>query len=253
MGAAFLLLYAIGFHYIIADMESSPFMGTDEMDLPLTFLTLAGLLVSNFLLIVLSVLVSVAAISSEIDNHTIDAIITKPIRRWEVVLGKWVGFAFMILVGVILMPGGILLIVYLRSGFQLNHVPAGLGLMYLEGLVMMTVAIAGGIRLSTMANGALSFMLYGLAFIGSWVEQIGALLRNETAVDIGIISSLISPTEILWRKASSMMQPAILSGVDFAGPFAVASQPNDEMILYAIFYIVVLLGFALWSFTRRDL
>ncbi len=252
MGIGFLLLFGVGLHYIMLDMEQ--FMtDPEEYQIPLTFLTLAGLLVSNFLVIVLSVLISVASISSEIDNHTIDAIITKPIRRWEVALGKWLGYAIMILAGALLLPGGIMIIVFLRVDFALNNVAAGLGLFYLEGLVMMTVAIAGGTRLSTMANGALSFMLYGIAFIGSWVEQIGAMLKNEAAVNIGIISSLLSPTEVLWRKASSVMQPNLMNGVNFAGPFAIASQPNSTMILYAVIYTLFFLGLAMWSFSRRDL
>lgn len=251
MGLAFLLLFGTGFHFIYQEFEAAG--NPQDESFALTFLTLAGLYVSNFLIIMLSVLISVSTISGEIDTHTIDAVITKPIRRWEVVLGKWLGFAFMILVGVLLLPGGILLIVYLRSGFTMANVPAGLAFMVLEGLIIMTVSIAGGTRLSTLANGALAFMLYGVAFIGGWVEQIGALLRNETAVDLGILSSLILPSEVMWKKASTMFQPSAAGGLEFAGPFSVVSQPSNAMVVYAVVYVVVFLLAALWSFSRRDL
>jgi ABC-type transport system involved in multi-copper enzyme maturation permease subunit len=252
MGLAFLLLFGVGFHYIILDFERFPTEGA-EFDIPITFLTLAGLMATNFLVVILSVLMSVAIISSEIDNHTIDALITKPIYRWEVILGKWLGLAFMIFCGVLLLPGGVLAVVYLRAGITLNNVLPGLALMFLEGLVMMTVTVAGGTRLSTLANGALALMLYGLGFVGSWVEQVGALLRNETAVNIGIFSSLLSPTEILWRKASALFQPSVRLGDNFAGPFAIGSEPNSVMIGYAVGYLVVFLLFGLWSFQRRDI
>ncbi len=251
MGLAFLTLFGTGFHFIYQEFQAEG--NPQDATFAFTFLTLAGLYVSNFLIIMLSVLISVSTISGEIDTHTIDTLITKPIRRWEVVLGKWLGFAFMILVGVLLLPGGILLFVYLRSGFSMLNVPAGLAFMYLEGLIIMTVSIAGGTRLSTLANGALAFMLYGVAFIGGWVEQIGALLRNETAVDLGILSSLILPSEIMWKKASTMFQPNVMSGMEFAGPFSVVSQPSNAMVVYAIFYVVIFLLAALWSFSRRDL
>ena len=89
--------------------------------------------------------------------------------------------------------------------------------------------------------------------MGGWVEQIGALFRNEAAVDIGIVTSLIMPSEILWKKALTLFQPGLASMPFSAGPFAVASQPSDLMIVYGVVYTAVLLLFAMWSFSRRDL
>jgi ABC-type transport system involved in multi-copper enzyme maturation permease subunit len=201
-----------------------------------------------------SVLTSVATISGEIESHTVESLLTKPIKRWQLVLGKWLGFAAIILAYVLLMPGGILLVVYLRSGFTLSNVAAGLLLIYLEGLVAMSITIAGGTRLSTLANGALAFMLFGLAFVGGWVEQIGAFLRNEMAVNIGIVASLLMPSEVLWKKASTIMEPRTALGLDdLAGPFTVASQPSDLMIAYAVVYMAAAVGLGIFLFTRRDI
>ena len=128
-----------------------------------------------------------------------------------------------------------------------------MALMVMQGLLLLSLTIAGGTRLSSLANGVMAFMLYGVAFIGGWVEQIGAMLRNETAVDIGIIASLLMPSEVLWKKAFALFQPAFASNPLMAGPFAVGSQPSDLMLWYAVGYIVALLGLALWSFSARDL
>ena len=114
-----------------------------------------------------------ASISSEIDTHVIDTIVTKPVRRWEIVLGKWLGFAIMIAVYASFMASGILAISYFRTGLRLSNLPAGVALIILNGLIVMTISIAGGTRLSTLANGVVAFMLYGIAFIGTWVENIG--------------------------------------------------------------------------------
>lgn len=251
MGLLFLVVFGLGFHFIYVDITEN--LTPEEFDFPFTFLTLAGLYATNFLVIMVAVLVSVATISGEVESHTIESLITKPVRRWEIVLGKWVGFAAIIFVYVLLLPGGILTFVYLRAGVTMNDVPIGLALIYLEGLVGLTVSMVGGTRLSTLANGALAFMLYGVAFVGGWVETVGALLRNETAVDLGIVASLIMPSETLWRKASAILEPRLVSGFEFAGPFAVSSQPSTAMIFYAFFYTVILLLLALWSFSRRDL
>jgi ABC-type transport system involved in multi-copper enzyme maturation permease subunit len=195
----------------------------------------------------------VATISGEIESYTIESLLTKPIYRWELVTGKWLGYAIVIFFYVLLMPGGVMLIVFLRAGFALENVIPGLALIYLGGLLALTVSIAGGTRLSTLANGALAFMLFGIAFVGGWVEQVGAMLRNETAVDIGILSSLLMPTEILWKRASSLFEPQLVSGFEFAGPFSVTSQPSDVMMGYSLFYLVAMLVLAIWLFSRRDL
>lgn len=252
LAIGFLVVFSLGFHYLYLDV-SKHIRESAERDLIVSVLLSAGLYAINFLIIVIAVLISVTAVSGEIDSHTIEAILTKPIRRWEVVLGKWLGYAALLFVYTILLNGGIMLFVHLRAGFTVNNLWSGMGLMVLQGWVVLALSIAGGTRLSTLANGVMAFMMYGIAFIGGWVEQIGALLRNETAVDIGIATSLIMPSEILWEKALSLFEPNLTRNALDIGPFGIASQPSDLMIGYAIFYLAALLAFALVSFSRRDL
>lgn len=252
MGIAFLAIFAVGFHYILRefDLQNQPL---DEITIITGILLTAGLYATNLLVTIMAVLVSVTTISGEIDSHTIESIITKPVRRWEVVLGKWLAFAILIFLYILLLAGGLMLIVYLRAGFLFDNIPTGLALMVLQALTILSLTIAGGTRLSTLANGVLAFMLFGIALLGGWVEQIGAIFRNETAVDLGILTSLIMPTEILWKKALSLFQPDFTGSFALGGPFAVASQPSDLMIVYGVLYMAGLLGLAMWSFSRRDL
>ncbi len=251
LGIGFLLLFGTAFHYIILDVDSSQ-VDQEQRELVIGLLTTAGLYATNVLLSLIAVLISAATLSGEIDSHTIDAIITKPIRRWEVVLGKWVGFAALLIGYTLLLAGGIITVVYALSGFSVQNVLYGLALIMLQALIVLTVTMVGGTRLSTLANGTVAFMLYGVAFLGGWVEQIGALLRNETAVDIGIASSLIMPTEILSKKALTLFLPHFSSSSFFAGPFTITSQPNGMMISYAIGYLIAGIAIALFSFTHRD-
>jgi Cu-processing system permease protein len=252
MGLGLLALFGLGFHYIFLEFEEVGMRMVDTT-MAASVLLSAGLYVANFLVVVMAVLISVTAVSGEVESHTIETILTKPIRRWEWVLGKWVAFALLLSLYVLLLVGGIMLVVYARSGFAPANVGAGLGLMLLQGLTILSLTIAGGTRLSTLANGVVAFMLYGVAFIGGWVEQIGAMFRNETAVDIGIAASLIMPADVLWKKAMSLFLPEFTGSVMTGGPFAVASQPNDLMIGYALAYMVGLLLLAMWSFSGRDL
>jgi hypothetical protein len=52
---------------------------------------------------------------------------------------------------------------------------------------------AGGALFSTLTNGGMVFGLFSVAFIGGWIEQFGAFLSNQTAINIGIIASLLPP------------------------------------------------------------
>ena len=252
MGIAYLALFAAGFHYVYLQMQRDG-VSDPQAEIITGFLLTAGLYAANLLVMVIAVLVSVTTISGEIDSHTIETLITKPVRRWEVVLGKWLAFAVLLTIYVLFLAGGLMFIVYLRAGFQFRNIGFGLALMIQQALIILSLTIAGGTRLSTLANGVLAFTLYAIAFMGGWVEQIGALFRNEAAVDIGIITSLIMPSEILWKKALTLFQPTMASMPFSAGPFAVASQPSDLMVTYGAIYMVGFLLFAMWSFSRRDL
>ncbi len=252
MALSFLAIFGVGLHYIMAELERIS-MAVTEMQVATGLLLSAGLYVVNFLIIIMAVLTSVTAVSGEIDSHTIETILTKPVRRSEIILGKWLGFVGLLLFYVVMLSGGMMLVFTLRTGFRVENVLSGMALMLLQGLTLLSVTLWGGTRLSTLANGVLAFMLYGIAFIGGWIEQIGSMFQNETAVDIGIATSLIMPTEIIWKKALILFQPDVMNSFVVAGPFSVASQPTDLMIQYAVGYTAVLLLLAIYSFSRLDL
>jgi Cu-processing system permease protein len=122
----------------------------------------------------------------------------------------------------------------------------------LEGTVLLTLALAGGTRLPTLANGVTVFGLYGLAFIGGWMEQIGTMVGNAAARYVGIAASLLVPSESLWQLAAYHMQPSIARDVQI-GPFLTASVPSPAMVVWALGYVLLVLLGALRLFHTRDL
>jgi len=249
LGVLFLLLFTIGFALITSSLN--PAMSEIQRRFNYNLLLMAGLYVTHFLTVMLAIFASVDTVSGEIASHTIQAIVTKPVRRWQVLLGKWLGYAAMISLYLGLLAGGILVAAYLLVGYLPPNSMAGVALLVLEALVLLSLSLLGGTRLSTLTNGVLLFLLYGLAFIGAWVEQIGSLLQSHAAVNIGILTSLLMPVEALWRRAAYLMQPPILSGLP--SPFSGVSPPSTAMVLYALAYTALALVLAMWSFTRRDL
>jgi ABC-type transport system involved in multi-copper enzyme maturation permease subunit len=266
LGLAFVGLFALGFYFVYDDIRNSVFMefvDTEEqqamLGLVANLFLMMGMFVVNFLVVLVAILTTVGAISAEISSHTIQSIVTKPLRRSELLLGKWLGHAVMVAFYVILLTGGIILAVYLISGHSPRNVPEGLGLYILEGVVITSLSILGGTRLSTLANGVVLFMFYGLAFVGGWVEQIASLpfVNSDAAVTVGTLAGRLLPSEVLWRRASHIMAPSVSLASDFEGPppflFTFGKEPESSIVLYAVVYIVVILSLAVLSFKYRDL
>ncbi|RME46897.1 MAG: ABC transporter permease [Chloroflexi bacterium] len=252
LGFAFLALFAVGFFLVHREFTRQAASNLSELFEVTDFFLLAGLYVVNFLMIMLAVLTSVDTIAGEISSGTIHTIVTKPLRRWEVVLGKWLGLAGMLTVFTIVMSAGMMLIVWLIAGYRPPSPVQGIALMVVEGWVLLTLSILGGTRLSTLTNGVVVFMLYGLAFIAGWIEQIGAVVRNEAAVNIGIVASLLMPSEAMWKRAAYLMEPPFLRALGIH-PFSSVSTPSTAMVAYTIAYILLGLSAAIYSFQQRDL
>jgi Cu-processing system permease protein len=257
LGLLFLIVYGLGFHFITVEMEKN-LSATELLQLNeiRNFLLMAGMYVVNFLTAIMTVLTSVDTLSGEISTGTIHTIVSKPIRRWEVVMGKWLGFAGMISLYLLLMGGGVMGIIFLRSGYSAPHPMRALGLIWLNDVVLLSVSLLGGARLSTLANGVLVFGMYGIAFIGGWIEQIGSFFRDQAtsqvAVNIGIITSLLMPSEALWKRAAHELQSP-LTAVLGVSPFSAGSYPSLAMIFYALLYIALAIVLAIRQFNGRDL
>lgn len=254
LGAGFILLFSLGFGLVSSEMRNE---GMPAIIRPAaySFFLMAGLYGVHFLGVMLAIFASVDAISGEIASHTIQTIIAKPVRRWQVLFGKWLGSAAMLLIYLLLLAGGVIDSAFVQVGYLPPNVFQGLSLLVLEGLVLMSLSMLGGTRLSTMSNGVALFMLYGLAFIGAWVEQIGALFQSAAAVRVGIITSLLMPVEALWRRAAYLMQEPITAfgNYGFESPFSAFSVPSPAMVVYGIIYAIVALVLAMRAFSRRDL
>ena len=253
LGLLFLAIYGIGFNEIEKDLArqagSQGRLVAAEIH---NFFLMAGLYVVNFLTSLMTVLTSVDTLSGEISSGTIHTVVSKPVPRWQIVLGKWLGFTAMLSLYLLLMAGGVTLAGYLVADTILSHLAQGVLLMWLSILILLGVSLLGGTLLSTLANGVMVFGLFGIAFIGGWIEQFGAFLNSQAAVNVGIVTSLLLPSEAMWRRAAFDMQSPLVAAMGVS-PFASQSAPSPVMVGYALLYLFVMLGLAMRRFGRRDL
>lgn len=256
LGLIFLTVFNVGFHTIASNAfnEENPneLLGRVIIAEATNMLLLAGLYAVTFLSAAMGALLGADTISGEILSGTIQTIATKPVRRSHIVIGKWLGFSILLGAYSLLMSGGTVLSIWIQSGYVPQNIVKGLSLIYLESVLIMTLALFYSSFMSGLATGGVVFGLYGLAFIGGWVEQIGAALQNQTVVQVGIITSLLIPSEALWRRASFEMQSPISSALGFS-PFSSGSVPSPLMVGYAVVYLVIVLVAATNIFEYRDL
>ena len=256
LSLGFLGLYALGAFLAYGDFARENLARARAVDLQPTIATalgLAGLYVVNFLAGALAIFTAVGTIAGEIDSGTLHAILPKPIRRWQVLLGKWLGYAVMLVSYLALMSAGVVLIIYYSWGVLLQQPVLGVAVMALCALLLLSLTILGSTIFTTLANGIVVFMLYGVGLMGGFVEQIGSVLRNETMVNIGIVSSLIIPSDVLWKMASYSMQTRDMIAQAVVTPFFGGSPPSPAMIAYAIAYTAAAVVLAVVVFDRRDL
>lgn len=250
-GAAFLALFGVGLHYQLKDLAGRGMNPVLLKQVPGAML-MVGLYAIDLLAVVMTVLVSIDTLSGEIASGTIQAVATKPLPRWQILVGKWLGFAAMATAYLVLLTGGINAITYAMAHVTARHLPQGFALMWLEALLLLSVTFFFGTRYSTLTNGVLALGLVGLAFLGGWIEQIGAATNSASAVNIGIVASILMPSEALWRRAAHDMQSPLAGVLNFS-PFSSASLPSSSMIVYAGIYTAMALLLAVRRFGRRDL
>jgi Cu-processing system permease protein len=250
-GTAFLLVFGGGIALIQKDAVKHG-ASVLERRMMFTFVGMAGLYVANFLVIMTAIFMPVDTLSGEIATGVLQTVASKPVRRSSIVLGKWIAYALVLTGYLALMAGGTILAGRVVTGFTPPGIVVGLPLMLLEAIVLLTLSIAAGTRLSTLAGGVTVFGLYGIAFLGGWFEQIGTILGNGAARYLGTIASLLMPSESMWQRAAWFMQTPIVRDLHMS-PFSPASLPSEAMVAWAIGYVVVVLAFAVHSFGRRPL
>ena len=250
-GGAFLILFATGLHFQAKDFAThgmSPVLGREISFAMVTM----GLYVVDLLAVLMTILTSIDTLSGEIASGTVQAIATKPIPRWQLLLGKWFGFCAMLTAYIAIMVGGVNAVTYSMAGVTARHLARGLSLMWMESIVLLSVTFAFATYFSTLTTGVLTLGLHGLAFLGGWIEQFGAITQTSRAVDVGVVASILIPSEALWRRAAFEMQSPLASAMRIS-PFSTLSVPSLAMIFYALVYLAIALTVAIRRFSQRDL
>lgn len=248
---AFLLVFVVAVVLASREMAADKSLSFIERQGTLTAIKLVGFMAANFLSVIFAILLPVDTLSGEIDSGVVQTLASKPIDRAEIVLGKWAGHLLLALAYLCLLSTGILVVIRVVGGLPPTGVTRALPLLMLEITLSLTIALAGGARFSTVTNAITAVGFYGVAFIGGFIEQIGGFTGITSMRTIGILVSLVSPADAMWRLAAHHMEPEIARST---GMLALgASVPSPLMVWWGAGFTVLTLLYAIRAFRRRAL
>jgi ABC-type transport system involved in multi-copper enzyme maturation permease subunit len=248
---AFLAVFCVAVFFGNREMTADTSTSFIERQATMTMIMIIGFMAANFLAVMFAILLPVDTLSGEIDSGVMQTLASKPVNRAQIVVGKWLGHLVLAIAYLLLMSAGILLAIRMVAGFVPAGVSRALPLLMLEITLSLTVSVAGGARLSTVTNGITSLGFYGLAFIAGFVEQLGVMAGIASLKTVGVVVSLISPADSMWRLAAHHLLPDILHG---SGAFTFGiSTPTPLMVWWAAGFTVATLLYAVRAFRRRSL
>ena len=256
----YLTLFGLITHFSVQDLTRSGALNTvNALDVASNIVSFLGFYFSSMLVAFLTIMVSVGSISSEVESGVIHSIITRPIKRSSYVLGKYLGL------GVISVSYAIFLFAAIISICTIFKLPIvntieplniikGLLFFTLEPIAILSLSIFGSAAFKTLSNGIFVISIYILGLIGGVMEVIGSMLQNQSLVNLGIISSLISPFDIIYRQMLSSM----FGGIGIRNPFMVvggmtSTSPSIWMLIYIFAYIPGLVLLAIRKFRLKDI
>src|SRR6202165_4195805 len=157
-------------------------------------------------------------ISSEVESGMLLSILARPVRRSEVVIGKWLGLAALV---AIYAAGAAFLEVTAVDWATGDFPPHPVDLVIYvgaEGLALLSLGLLLSTRLSGITGGVIALVAWLMAWIAGVVGDIGTALQNQAIQNVGTVSHLLLPTDGLWRGAVYAMEPdAFLAALRAAG------------------------------------
>ena len=199
-------------------------------------------------------------ISSEVESGLLLSMLARPVRRSEIVIGKWLGLA--VLVAVYAAGSGLLELAAVdwATGYVPPHPVQLLIYVGAQGLVLLSVGLLLSTRLSGITAGVIALVVWLMAWIAGVVGDIGTGLQNQALENVGLVSHVLLPSDGLWRGAIYAMEPdallATLRALGTAGranPFAATDPPPVDFLVWVVAWFALVLALSVASFRTREI
>ena len=253
----FLGLYGLGTWQAFKSVRAGELdQGVDTRIVAGAILLGLSMFATLFLGAILAVFLTLGAVRGDAERGLLQPLLVRPLTRGTFLAGRFLAAGVVCVVYVIVVFLASVLITH-KFG---NWWPDTILLPALElagGVaVLVALALAGSVVLSSTANGIAIFMLFGAGLTAGLLGEIGDALDSHTLSNVAKISSWILPFEALYQQALAAITQDTVGFTRLAiklGPFGGAETFGPALAPYAVAYVLGVGVLARWRFRRRDL
>lgn len=223
---------------------ASILVGQISIDIERLVVINLGLTAVSLFGIVIAIFIGIGLVSKEIDRRTLYTVLSRPVRRWEFIVGKFVGLAGTLVVNTIFMAVGVFgALLYVSHHFQTSDsgLLVALYFIILQFLIITSLALFFSSFSSPLMSAVFAFSLF---VIGTFAED----LRGFAGMASGVARWLATGAAYLVPNFSALN---VISSV--AHEQAVSGQLIFYNTAYALIYTSMALCGAVLIFERRNL
>jgi len=199
-----------------------------------------GLASINLFGVIIAIFVGIGLVSKEIDKKTIYTIVSKPVPRYEFLLGKYLGLCITLLVNTAIMVAGLLVVLRVMDVPIELVLFKSLLLIFMELLVITAVALLFSTFTSSTLSAIFSLAIYVIGHLSADLKTFGAKLDAVTRGIVNAIYYLMPNLERFNLKGH------VIHRLD------VGMADMTLIICYGLAYTALLLMTAAVIFQRRD-
>jgi len=203
-----------------------------------------GLTAVSLFGVVIAIFIGIGLVSKEIDKKTLYTVLSRPLRRWEFVVGKFLGLTGTLVVNTFFMALGVFLaLLYVQRHFDRTDwgVAAALYFIVLQFLIVCALALFFSSFSTPIMSAVFTFAVF---VIGSLADDLRGFAHNAAGIQGMVMTAAAYLVPNL--SAFNIVNQA-------AHGDAVAGRLIVYNTLYALLYSVVVISGAVLVFERRNL
>jgi ABC-type transport system involved in multi-copper enzyme maturation permease subunit len=220
------------------------FVGEISIEIEKLVVINLGLTAVSLFGVVIAIFIGIGLVSKEIDKRTLYTVLSRPVRRWEFIVGKFFGLSGTLVVNTVCMAIGVFAaLLYVSHKFTRSDafILVALYFIVLQFLIICSLTLLFSSFSSPLLSAIFSFSLF---VIGSFSED----LRGFAGMAHGITKWLATAVAYLVPNFSAFNVISIV-----AHQYPVAGRLVLHNTLYALFYAATALSGAVLIFERRNL
>src|SRR5256714_1572448 len=237
------VLYNLVFFAILM-VGAALLFGQISVGIHLIVLVNLGLTAISIFGVVIAIFIGIGLVSKEIEKRTLYTVLSRPVRRWEFIVGKFFGLAGTLVVNTFFMAIGLFAaLLYVSHKFTRPDafILVAIYFIVLEFLIICALALLFSSFSSPLLSAVFAFSLF---VIGCFAED----LRGFAGMAHGVTRWLATGAAYMVPNFSAFnVISTIAHGQPVAGQLILANT------LYALFYSAMALSAAVLIFERRNL